>query len=230
MRHAILDSGVEIVTSGLKFWVDAAQLRSYSGSGTTWTDLSGNNNDVTLTGTTFNTSNGGVIDFNGTSTDYGTVGNLSGLNSSYITLESWIKCDNPTGGTNLWILARGNGGTDSATIQKNSFNNFASRVVDTGGTATGIAFNATPTSNWTHIASTWDGTNFVFYINGTQDKTTSLSGSLRTTTPLSVKIGTNTVQTVFWDGFIAISRIYDRGLSGTEIAQNYNAERSRFGL
>jgi hypothetical protein len=49
MRSAILDSGQKIITNNLRLHLDAAQLRSYPGSGTTWTDLSGNANNGTLT-------------------------------------------------------------------------------------------------------------------------------------------------------------------------------------
>lgn len=63
-------TGPNIVRNGLVLCLDAASLRSYPGSGTTWNDLSGNNNNGTLTnGPTFNSENGGSIVFDGTN-DY----------------------------------------------------------------------------------------------------------------------------------------------------------------
>jgi len=62
--------GPKIVTSGLVLALDAADKLSYRGSGTTWRDLSGNNNTGTLTnGPTFNAGNLGSIVFDGTN-DY----------------------------------------------------------------------------------------------------------------------------------------------------------------
>ena len=51
MTNGILDSGQKIITDGLVLNLDAAQLRSYPTTGTTWTDLSGNSNNGTPTGT-----------------------------------------------------------------------------------------------------------------------------------------------------------------------------------
>ena len=65
-----LSRGPKIVTNGLVLYLDAANKKSYPGSGTTWTDLSGNNNTGTLTnGPTFDSNNGGSIVFDGTN-DY----------------------------------------------------------------------------------------------------------------------------------------------------------------
>jgi hypothetical protein len=64
MLNGILDSNDKTISSGSVLYVDAAQLRSYPGSGTSWTDLSGNNRTGTLTNTpTFSTSNGGLFSF-----------------------------------------------------------------------------------------------------------------------------------------------------------------------
>jgi len=60
-------TGPNIVTSGLVLQLDAANTKSYPGSGTTWTDLSGNGNNGTLTNSpTFSSANGGIFTFNGT--------------------------------------------------------------------------------------------------------------------------------------------------------------------
>jgi hypothetical protein len=64
---SIADSIPRIVPQGLVLWYDAARLRSYAGSGTSWNDLSGNGFTGTLTnGPTFSTSNGGRIVLDGT--------------------------------------------------------------------------------------------------------------------------------------------------------------------
>jgi hypothetical protein len=70
-----------IVTSGLVLCLDAANRKSYSGTGTTWSDLSGNNYNGTLTnGPTFNGANGGSIVFDSTD-DFVNVGNIGTITS-----------------------------------------------------------------------------------------------------------------------------------------------------
>jgi hypothetical protein len=65
-----MNYGPKTVTNGLVLCLDAADKNSYSGTGTTWTDLTGNGNNGTLTnGPTFNSANGGSISFDGTN-DY----------------------------------------------------------------------------------------------------------------------------------------------------------------
>ena len=67
--------------------LDASNSSSYPGSGSTWTDLSGQGNHVTLTGTTYSSSNGGYLIFDGNN-DYGTVPAID-LTSTQFTLSIW---------------------------------------------------------------------------------------------------------------------------------------------
>jgi hypothetical protein len=83
-------SGPDLVQNGLVLALDAADKNSYRGTGTTWSDLSGNNNTGTLTnGPTFNGGNGGSIVFDGVD-DYADFGNvLASLTN--LTLECFVK-------------------------------------------------------------------------------------------------------------------------------------------
>ena len=108
-----ISRGPKTTTNGLIFCVDAADKNSYPGTGTTWTDLSGNANNGTLTnGPTFNGSNGGVIVFDGTD-DYSltTFSNSSNLindpttNGGIISFSIWINViSNTVGG---YIISSG---------------------------------------------------------------------------------------------------------------------------
>jgi formylglycine-generating enzyme required for sulfatase activity len=82
-----------IVSDGLVLWLDAGITPSYPTSGTTWTDLSGNNNNGTLVnGPTYSSTNGGSLVFDGTN-DYVNISNSSSFNfgSGDFTVESWIR-------------------------------------------------------------------------------------------------------------------------------------------
>ena len=96
----MLAHGPSIITQGLVLALDAADRNSYPGTGTAWTDLSGNGNNGTLTnGPTYNSANGGSIVFDGSNDyvnfSYNSSLNIGGLN---ITLSSWVR---PTSLVNL---------------------------------------------------------------------------------------------------------------------------------
>ena len=87
------DYNPSIVTDGLVLCVDAANTKSYPGSGTTWTDISSKGNNGTLTnGPTFSSGNGGAIVFDGTN-DYVDFGSQV-ANLSTSTISFWIKLQN----------------------------------------------------------------------------------------------------------------------------------------
>ena len=80
-----------VVTSGLVLALDAGNTKSYPGTGTTWTDLSGNSNTGTLISSpTFSSVNGGSLTFNG-STNYVDCGNATNLQLYTGTIAAWIK-------------------------------------------------------------------------------------------------------------------------------------------
>ena len=100
-RSAAPASG--IVTSGLILNLDAGNASSYPGTGTTWTDLSGNNNNGTLVnGVGYSSSNGGIMTFDGVN-DFVNCGNSSTFNqTNALTLSTWVKI-NSLSSTNTLI-------------------------------------------------------------------------------------------------------------------------------
>jgi hypothetical protein len=80
----------KIITDGLVLYLDAANTRSYPGSGTVWSDLSrGGNNGTLRNGPTFNSGNGGSIVFDGVN-DYASFPNNTNLDNQKITMENWV--------------------------------------------------------------------------------------------------------------------------------------------
>ena len=102
-----------IVTDGLVLYLDAANTKSYPGSGTTWTDISGKSNNGTLTnGPTFDSGNKGTIVFDG-SNDY--VSETSGLSDSLLqgdwSISFWANFD---------VVNTGNSTNDKPLLQHGS--------------------------------------------------------------------------------------------------------------
>lgn len=226
--------GAPIITDGLVMALDAGNLVSYPGSGTLWKDLTINGANGTLTnGTTFNSSNGGSIVFDGTD-DYMVVPTFSNKPTTAITCESWIKPTKPTvsgtirGGAisssnsmYLGIIDSVDGGNTFAMHWANQTNN--SRVYNWNGII--------PNNSWSYLVGTYDGTTARAYLNGVEIWSTPQTGTIPDATYYVGTYGGSVVDgTHNFNGYIPIARIYNRALTPQEISQNYNATKSRFGL
>ena len=238
--------GPNIVTSGLVLYLDAGNRKSYRGSGNSWLDLSGNNNNGTLNnfGTPFTNTNGGAIAFDGTN-DYliTTVNQTPTLNiTSQITLETWIKS------TALSSALHGDGLFSKGTSSDGNSGVYELLLVPSG--TSNVPYfrmrigSSTPVYNPSnilmsvnsiyHIAVTYNGSIMRAFINGVESGSgNSVSGNIESNTQ-QLTIGVRYVHIVnlvsFFTGNIYISKIYNRALSASEVLQNFNATKTRFGL
>lgn len=233
MTNGILDSGQKIITDGLVLNLDAAQLRSYPTTGTTWTDLSGNNNNGTLVnGPTFNSQNGGSIVFDGVNDFVQTVG--GGNNLSDYTFSAWFL--NNDFSEIKYILNRGRDNLPgwSLQLQIAPSGKPGVGVVTTLPSILGYGVEGTTVINlntWYYITGVWtSNTSLQLYVNGILEGTISATGrtSLRATST-SWFMGSITTSN-FTSGRIGMTQIYNRALTAQEILQNYNATKSRYGL
>jgi hypothetical protein len=218
-----LSRGPKIVTSGLVLALDAADRNSYNGTGTTWTDLSGNGYNATLVNSPTFVSDS-IKYFSLTSTQNFTVSNP--LNQSNLTqvwtVSSWVNIDTVTGALGRYLISGLNDGVavewyDSGTLLY--LNDGANDYYTYGSSIEG--------SGWVYLTFLFrnsDGYRKIF--KNTTDITTS--GPNKTSTP-SGQSGTFTISNNMRGKISSIS-IYNRVLSSTEIAQNYNAQKTRFGL
>jgi hypothetical protein len=218
-----------IITDGLVLCLDAGNTKSYPGSGTTWTDLSGNGNNGTLeNGVGYS---GGSLSFDGVD-DYVNATN-SILNVETGTIDAWVKCNNPLDGIGEVVVARTNVSTGTFNILKGATPNTWRSVIRLSGTNTQYTINSdsVATTDWTHIVTTYDGTTQKIFINSVQQTTTnSISGTLNTAGTLEVRMGMNTNSSGMLNGNLAVCRIYNKALTASEIQQNFNALRGRFGI
>ena len=232
MINGIIDSNQKIVSSGLAVNLDAAQKRSYIGSGTTWTDLSGSNNNGTLiNGATFNSGNGGSIFTDGIN-QYITTPYFGSATGSF-TFSTWFKNDNLSEQKILLTRGRdtrGNGWSLAITISTGG--NALALITNTLGITNVVTSSNTLSINtWYYVTGLWtSGSSIKIYVNGVLRGTTNTSSTnLRTSTDGWV-MGSVDASSNFTSGYTACAEIYSRALSDTEILQNYNAKKSRFGL
>jgi len=223
-------TGANIITSGLVLALDAASKNSYPGSGTVWTDLSGNGYNGTLTNSpTFDSGNGGSIVFDGTN-DYVNCGTPLTFTDSF-TINFYFKTT-ATGSTKVIMgMYNGSGGDwwiGLADFTPNRINfSFGSPtkadISSTNAVNNGAWYNATCVYNKSTNST-------LLYINGVLNSTGSVPTTI-TQAGGNLMIGTfGSSLGFYFPGNIANTQIYNRALSAAEISQNYNATKSRFNL
>jgi hypothetical protein len=230
--------GPNIVTDGLVFAVDAGSERSYPGSGTTTTSLVGSNTGTLTNGVGFNSGNGGYWDFDGVD-DYITVGGISTITSNLVTVCTWVKRD-----ADGWIGALFGFGTEQLNTQDIYF-------WGTEGSRQ-FGFNTWNSDSWGFTGSTdageiMDGechyltavfniiniTSSLIYVDGVSKSLSQVKGATQTRTPsTNFGIGINGWYTSgqLLNGNLSNTLIYNKQLTQAEITQNFNAQKSRFGL
>lgn len=224
-----------IVTNGLVLNLDAAKRDSYPGSGTIWRDIAGGTATGSLiNGPVFNSNNGGYISFDGTN-DYADIGNILFNSASVTTLDLWVNM--PSMAVNRYIMAKGSAGDGiftffmttgpgpsggSSSYIRFSMGNQSSTV------STNIEYGNLVWGQWYNFTFTYNGSFVTGYRNAATPQSSSLTGNLYTTTS-PIRLAGDKYLSV---GAANISsfKIYNRALSATEITQNYNALKGRFGL
>ena len=224
-----------VVTDNLLLRLDAANPASYSGTGTTWSDISGNGFDGTLTnGPVWNNT---YFEFDGDN-DYVEMGTITTSNPLQLSspsgggltimFASWFDgtgdsfqriVDKSDGGSaaNGWTIWRNSGQTFTLAQDDLSFPSGASAPVDNTWEIWAV----------THEVSTG---NFVWYKNGSVDLAASATYSIPSV-QTGMRLGTwNHTDARELNGRIGFFMIYDKVLSGAEITQNYNALKGNYGL
>ena len=231
----------EIVTSSLFLHLDASNTSSYPGSGTTWFDLTENNNDATIDGATYSATDGGIFDLDGINDSISIphVSSLSLSTSVQRTIQVWVKIDalpalnaqvpvfgklsNSFGFDGYWGGLFSNAGvvrcvTNGTSVQRIS-NSTLNVSIDNWYLFTFIS-QITSTSNTTKI-----------YINETEYITAEHgSDSYSESNPLYLGFIGSGVSSNYLNGKIGACYFYTKGLSAAEISQNFGATKTRYGL
>ena len=244
-----------IVTNGLVMWLDPSYTSSYFSSGTYYDcgygcqyyasspgctncstqikDLSGNGNDGALTnGATISYSNGtggGTMYFNGT-TQYVAGPNLGSMYTQG-TICMWINASAMSNYNNCFTTNY-LGTNVGFRFEENASGNFGVVIGNDGGTYIGYNYisSGIATNTWYHITFVWNtsASTVVGYLNGTQ--VFSNSTSLFASQLPSIAIGNGFSSSRYWNGAVNSVQIYNKCLISSEVTQNYNAGRMRFGL
>jgi hypothetical protein len=209
----------KIVTNGLVLCLDAGNNKSYPSSGTTWNDLSGNNNAGTLVnGPTFNSANGGSIVFDGTNDYISSI--LSSSLGTQFSISVWFKKNNNNTGNPINFQ-----GSPSFELLVDASNQ--TNIWD--GSNHFYSFTTT-VGTWYNMTVVKNSTNFLLYVNNILSPVLNFASSYNNTNA-NLIIGKHpTLSANYIDGNIARVSIYNRALSESEVLQNYNANKGRFAL
>ena len=248
----------KIVTDGLVLCLDATDIKSYSGTGTTWFDRSGNNRNFTLNNPayySFNPANGGSIGFTRTMPPVAEIGGYAEHAGSgalaaatYLynnhTTEIWAKINDRTA-TNYngqetasaLFVYRGNhsmfryeASSLLYSIWNGSSNETFPPFLTLGTSGTDII-----EGQWFQVVAVRSGNNLSSYINGNLKGTNVINtsngvGSVTNTIRMGMASPTSEGYSWHANANVSTARMYNKALSQSEVLQNYNAQKGRYGL
>lgn len=223
-----------IITDGLRSCVDAGNTKSYPGTGTTWSDLSGYSNNYVNTNVSYNAA--GYFTYNGT-TSYSQMNpstpNSFSADNNTSSVGVWFRPHTVSPAASMavftddfgpeygiWVLTNGlvqgysYGGTDQAALTANEWVYFCFTVTSPAANS-GLSYTNNAYLNGVSLGAANTGT----VGNGLNDWPITLGRDSRSGSPAA-----------YFDGDIAIVQIYQKILSDDEVYQNFLAHRKRFGL
>jgi len=217
-----------VITRGLIIWLDPGDPASYPGAGTTYLDISGNNNHATIpeSGVTYNGLHGGSLTFNGTSrVEVSHTTTLDRTGTQTYTVSAWIY---PTAGSGTWggIVSKGNGQQYAMTFNKlSNYIHYESNTSGIGPLDTGVG--SVPYNRWSQITIVYNQSTKRTFINGEVAATQTTTGYNSASNTENLRIGEGNNGEGF-QGSIGPVLMYSRALTDNEIRQNYRASAKRF--
>ena len=223
--------GPKIVTNGLVLALDAGSKKSYQGSGNTITDVVGNLSGTLTNGPTFDSSNGGVLTFDGSNDyiDFGYIPNNfisnPALNNNIISFSIWVYV---IGGYYIMSTGSQTSSTGISITYQNGSPFISIRTSNKQKSySPGSNFN---TNEWMQWCAVSDDSNWIIYKNGIQQSSQTLVSDsvVDAQTRFTLGVPNNVVTNYQFQGNIGPIQFYNKALSAAEILQNYNATKNRF--
>ena len=222
-----------VVVPGSVLYLDAGNVSSYAGSGTIWSDISGNANNMTIPSvlaSTFTNTNGGSFLFGQLSTHTITNSSLNNFTftpSSGISIEAWYK-RSVSSDFQFWVSDNTANYRIGIASNGNFFWNMGSRSDRNPSSYT------LPSGVWKHIVITGatEGSTIMtrIYVDGVQVLSQD-EGYNSLTNFTRLLIGAGELNSIYLlKGNLAVCRIYKKALTSSELLQNFNVHKSRFGL
>ena len=210
--------GPDIIEDNLVLCLDAANTKSYTGTGTAWNDLSGNGNNGTLTnGPTFNSDKGGCFIFDGSNdhVSFSSYSQPAYSSSSSFTWSIWLY---PLDNSNDVIMGSRSNDLDFTKLTTNNFEYYSANF---GGAMT--------LNEWQNICITKNGTSFTYYKNGSSIATQT-SSITKPSKPFFIAGDTTSAAAEYSNSRISVVAVYNTALTAAEVNQNFDVLKDRFEL
>ena len=224
---------VEPFTIGNRLALDAGNSSSYSGSGSIWYDISGNDNDVELFNSPFYTS--GYLTFNGLD-QYGIAPDSSSLDitGTNFTCEYWVKANNI--GDYIAVSKApynsgpGNQNGNYMLWYSDNYELFFTSIDDTGTYSNARLATFTMDTNWHQVVYVYSAGTGTYYLDANQMITTGTDGADLYPTTEPLQIARRLDGFGYLDGNLSVINISDFALTPTQITENWNYYKTRYGL
>ena len=220
--------GSSVITSGLVWCIDAGNIKSYPGSGTTVYDLVNKQPSISMSGgTTYTSSSPSYWTFDGVDDYIGGSSLTTALSGGTAEIWTYINAIN----RNQGFLALNSGASSYINFWMPSSNTMRWEVIGTTGSAYST-INATTVSTtgvWYHFLGTFDGTTTKIYVNGNLETSQNMSNVPTGSYTAPIQVGRYDASYPS-SARIPIAKFYNRALSADEVRQNFNATRGRYGL
>jgi hypothetical protein len=226
-----------IVVSNLRLYYDPSNPSSYSGSGTVLNDLSGNNLTGTLSNVTYTSP---AFNFNGTNSTISTPDNaLLEPGSGDWTMEVWVNHSVILGSSRIILAKTDGGGANQWGYGIRTVLNPAVGTTygEVGNGTTSLISNTSilNTNTWYQVVLVWTNVaanTFELFINGVSQgsKSHSFASITNTTSPLYIGSFNNGQFSQWLNGSVGIVRLYNSALTSSQVTQNFNADKTKYGL
>lgn len=211
--------------------LDAGNPASYPGSGATWTDTVGSMAFTLVNGPTYSSANGGYIQFNPSSGQYGFSTTNLGTLANW-SIEAWHYYDgtNTSAGPNIFTEYQYGGGSINLGLGCGGGGDTDLQAWWYGG-----GFHATPAytltpGNWYQIVGTFNGTTLNLYVNNTLVQTATEPPGGAANPSIGYGLMTRWDPGGLWGGRLAILNLYNTDIGAGGVTTSWNSHRSRFGL
>ncbi len=218
-----------IVTNGLVLCLDAGNPRSYIGSGTTWRDVSSGLNTTLSNGPTYTSGSNGYFTFDGID-DWVDIGTNAAFTPANFTASIWFYLNNtPSAGTVYRLVRSRTYGFGINIDESRGYNSFiyTSAAPDSGVSNPGPL----SLSTWYNITTTLASSTYSIYLNGifVTSSATATNTAYYVNGYLGLARDADSSNS-YLNGRIAQFQFYNRGLTATEVLQNFNATRGRYNI
>lgn len=236
--YSLNDSASAVPRNNLALWLDAANLNSYPGSGTTWTDMSGNGKNATLTSATLNSVFGGLI--NMSAPGYATLGdNFKYVSQSFSVMFHFFWNNNPTPSTTSdadHLFSKGAGYTNGYILRLTAQGQLIFTTGQSGGSQSASTYGSVLRPQENHIITvvyTYGASNTStckIYVNGVDVTASSVTHTNPTDNTSNFRIGANATPSAYTRGQCGFFMIYEKVLSIDEIWTIFNLYKPRYGI